>query len=342
MNNPTLPIAKTQTPTGQAGADCVQRMVGRLCRVFPRRTNATPDDALAYTTEPELWTEADEVHISVTWTYDLPRAEQLEKEWRHVAPTKIGGPATGMRGEDFTPGLYVKPGYVITSRGCPNKCWFCSVWKRDGTTRELPIHEGWNVLDDNLLACSEKHIRAVFAMLKRQPRKAEFTGGLEAKILQRWHVELLADLRPRVMYFAYDTPDDYEPLLAAGKMLKEAGIRPPTACCYVLVGWPKDTEDAADKRLREAWAAGFYPYAMVWRNKHGERSPDWLRFNAVWSQPACVGRMLREGTKHHAIPDELGTPLFAANGRDERPLPSGSLQPVVGLPSPSEKTPENK
>lgn len=143
---------------------------------------ATPDDAGAYTTGPELWTECNEVHISVTWTYDLPRAEQLEKEWRHVAPVKIGGPATGMRGEDFTPGLYVKRGYTITSRGCPNKCWFCSVWKRDGTIRELPIHDGWNLLDDNILACSEKHIRAVFDMLHRQKKSARFTGGLEARL----------------------------------------------------------------------------------------------------------------------------------------------------------------
>lgn len=32
---------------------------------------------------------------------------------------------------------------------------------------------------------------------------------------------------------------------------------------------------------------------------------------------------------------ELETRLKRPNGRDERPLPSGSLQPVVGLPSPS-------
>lgn len=40
MNNPTLPIAETQPPTGQAGADCVQRFVGRLSRVTLYHGNA--------------------------------------------------------------------------------------------------------------------------------------------------------------------------------------------------------------------------------------------------------------------------------------------------------------
>lgn len=49
---------------------------------------------------------------------------------------------------------------------------------------ELPITDGYNVLDDNLLACSEKHIHDVFDMLKRQKEKPIFTGGIEAKILK--------------------------------------------------------------------------------------------------------------------------------------------------------------
>jgi hypothetical protein len=216
-----------------------------------------------------------------------------------VAPVKIGGPATGMRGEAFEPGMYVKKGYIITSRGCPNKCWFCSVWKRDGNiVRELDIKDGWNVLDDNLLACSEGHIRRVFTMLKQQPYKAEFTGGLEAKRLERWHVHLLADLKPKQMFFAYDTPDDYEPLVEAGKLLKEAELnRGHIARCYVLCGWPKDNLEAAEKRMREAWAAGFFPMAMAWRDKDGVRPPEWIRFQSAWANPCIISRMLRDSTK---------------------------------------------
>lgn len=45
----------------------------KLTRVFPRKTKATPDDALAYFGPPDLFAEADEVHVSVTFTYAAPR-----------------------------------------------------------------------------------------------------------------------------------------------------------------------------------------------------------------------------------------------------------------------------
>ena len=81
------------------------------------------------------------------------------------------------------------------------------------------------MLDDNLLACSDEHIKSVFAMLQNQPYgQPEFTGGLEPARLKPWHVEELRKLAPHVMYFANDTPDDYEPLVEAGKLLLDGGF----------------------------------------------------------------------------------------------------------------------
>lgn len=80
-----------------------QMIDDRLIRVFPRRTAATPTDDMVYVGDPPLfWPEADEVHVSVTFTWDLPEAERLAKAWAVTGlPVKIGGPATGMRGEAF-------------------------------------------------------------------------------------------------------------------------------------------------------------------------------------------------------------------------------------------------
>ena len=51
---------------------------GKITRVFPRRTAATPEDPYAFTGPPPCGELPDisEVHISVTFTYDMQKAER--------------------------------------------------------------------------------------------------------------------------------------------------------------------------------------------------------------------------------------------------------------------------
>lgn len=268
----------------------------RLIRVFPRKTKATPTDALAYVGPPDLFAEADEVHVSVAFTADKPLAEILAEQWKHVAPTKVGGVAYGDDSLEFIPGRYIKPGYTITSRGCPRKCWFCGVWKKWPVANPLPIYDGWNVLDDNLLACPEWHVRAVVDMLRRQGRRVEFTGGLEALSLQDYQVDLLASLKPQpVCFFAYDPGDAFETLVNAARRLIEAGFK--TAGhrlrCYVLIGYPRDTFSEAEKRLTDILGLGFTPHAMLWQPEtpSAEKwrpAPEWRKFQRTWVRPAII------------------------------------------------------
>jgi hypothetical protein len=507
----------------------------RIARVFPTKTRLSPIDPLAYFDVPSMFDEADEVHVSTLFTWDKERAEYLAEQWRHVAPVRFGGPAYNQPGESFIPGMYVRTGAVITSRGCPNKClrgntkirttegvfkidelvgkqpkvltrtpsnnliyatainvrktgtadrlvrvnfddgthidctpdhlfttfknrnqyvkrseretradelkrgdsvvaikcyarkdgyetiaygrrlqilthrlvyesetglhidrlkqihhrnknksdnrfcnleavcpsdhyrlrhpeisqrmrknnptqsmtdewreklrqngrkggrpasvnhrivgvepidglhetfcmevpgydwffandvlvhncWFCSVWRREPKLIELPITQGYNVLDDNLLACSEQHIRSVFIMLKDQKKPVEFTGGLEAKRLLPWHVEMLSWLKPKQIFFAYDTPDDYEPLVAAMKLLLDAGFttQSHTVRAYVLIGFPRDTFEQAEARLRQCLDIGIFPMAMLWRDDDGKRDIKWMRFQREWARPAII------------------------------------------------------
>jgi hypothetical protein len=268
----------------------------RLIRVFPRRTKATPNDRLAYFGPPDRLAEADEVHVDCTFTWDKPAAERLAEQWRFVAPTKLGGVAYGDPGAEFVPGRYIKLGYGFTSRGCPRRCWFCGVWKRDPVPRLLPIIDCWNILDDNLLACPRPHVEAVFAMLRRQDHPIEFTGGLEALALQDYQVGLLADLRPRPsMFFAYDPGDAFATLEHAARRLHAAGF--PAGShrlrCYVLIGFPKDTFTAAEERLRQMLSIGFTPMAMLWRPETPaamKYAPDgaWRAFQRQWVRPAII------------------------------------------------------
>lgn len=267
-----------------------------VIRVFPRRTKATPDDEHARYGPPDLFDRADAVEVSVTFTYDRPAAERLAGQWSKVAPTTIGGVAYGERGEEFVPGRYVKRGYVITSRGCPRRCWFCSVWKRDGVARTLAIADGYNVLDDNLLACPRPHVEAVFGMLARQRRRVEFTGGLEALSLEDYQVGLLAGLKPRPQcFFAYDPGDEFSTVEHAGRRLLAAGFtaRSHRLRCYVLVGHPKDTHALAESRLRAVAAVGFTPMAMLWRPETPSQEKwrpgdDWRGLQRKWARPAII------------------------------------------------------
>jgi hypothetical protein len=258
-----------------------------LARVFPRRTNATPDDSYAFVGLPPdvLPEDITEIHISVAFTYDMAEAECLYDAWLKIAPCSIGGPATGQRGEEFIPGRYLKWGYTITSRGCDRQCWYCSVPAREGgSVRELPVREGWNVLDDNLLACSDAHIRAVFDMLegqKKMKHRIFFTGGLEAARIRPWHVELLKKLRPKEIFFASDTEEKYHALRDAVKLFVEAGYASRnTLRSYVLIGYPGDTPEEAENRLRRVKALGVCPMAMLYRDYSGivrETARDWKR-----------------------------------------------------------------
>jgi hypothetical protein len=179
---------------------------------------------------------------------------------------------------------------------CPRRCWFCGVWKKWPTPNLLPIYEGWNILDDNLLACPREHVEAVFAMLRRQGRRVEFTGGLEALALEDYQVDLLASLSPRPsMFFAYDPGDEFETLVHAARRLLDAGFTRQShrLRCYCLIGYPKDSFDAAEARLRNLLDIGFTPFAMLWRpdtptqEKHAP-GPSWHALRRKWTRPAAI------------------------------------------------------
>ena len=55
----------------------------KILRVFPRKTKATPDDDLVFvnTPPPLFLPEIDEIHVSVTFTWGIQRAEELAYEW---------------------------------------------------------------------------------------------------------------------------------------------------------------------------------------------------------------------------------------------------------------------
>jgi hypothetical protein len=264
----------------------------REIRVFPRRTQATPEDELAFVgPPPDGVLDADSVSVSCTFTWDRPKAEELAEAWgRRYSCVSLGGPAYDDPGDYFTPGRFLRYGYTITTRGCPNKCWFCFVPRREGGLRILPVMDGWDILDNNLLAAPQSHQERVFAMLKRQPKRPRFTGGLEAARLTSWFVDRLVETRLDILYLAYDRPAEAEPVQQAISLLKAAGFKRSKIGVYVLVGYAGDTLDLALQRVKWIKGQGATPFAMYYRNGESadKRPAEWGKFVRAWCRPAAI------------------------------------------------------
>lgn len=282
----------------------------KIARVFPRKNNASPTDSMAFFGVPTIETLAmdiEAVHISVTFSWDLEIADDLYETWQILGvPVFVGGPAFDDRMGDFTPGMYVKPGMVFTSRGCSKECWFCSVPRCSrGIIRELPICDGYNICDDNILGTSEAHFRSVIDMLRRQKERAVFSGGLEPALLQPWHAELLKSINPKTMYTAYDTKDDYEAIRQMASILWAAGFSPKghQIKCYCLCGYEGDSFDDAEKRMNQIMDVGFLPFAMLYRDESGQTREEWRKFQREWANSFIVGRKFSDRTHRRADHD---------------------------------------
>jgi len=270
----------------------------RIARVFPSKTNMCPMDNDAYFGEPDLFTpQYDEIHISVTFTWDKAKAEGLRKAWESWGRVRIGGPAYDDPGGEFITGRYLRQEATTTSRGCPNHCDFCLVPKREGKIRELNIKAGSIVQDNNLLACSKAHRDRVFDMLKTQHR-VHFSGGFESARITDEIVEQLRGLRIYQMWLAYDRPNAEKPLIKAVDKLKRYFKRYKIRC-YVLVGYYGDTTEKAEQRLRRAWEIGTLPFAMRYRmpveNKMDTylfKAREWSLLTRTWTRPAAISSVM--------------------------------------------------
>jgi len=269
-----------------------------VIRVFPRRIKWTPDDDLAFIGDPPLFRPPQQpVCVSCTFTWDIEEAARLQMSWqRFYSDVQIGGPAFGDMGGEFEPGLFVKHGVTITSRGCTKDCDWCFVPGREGWIRELPIRDGWDVADNNLLACSRGHVEAVFDMLKRQPEPVKFSGGLDVDMLDVWHVDLLKTIRLKYAWFACDYPGAIKNVEKAADLLADFSIEKKR--CYVLIGFNGEAPAQAEKRLRQVYQFGFLPMAMLYRGDQQKQwGKDWLDLRRRWSRPAIYRTEMREAIK---------------------------------------------
>lgn len=259
-----------------------------MIRVFPRRTKWTPDDELAFVGDPPLFRPPKcPVYISCVFTWDKRECERLARSWLRFYPdVHIGGPAYNDPGDEFYLGRFIKRGVTITSRGCPKKCSFCFVPRREGKIREYPIKNGWILQDNNILACSKTHQESVFDMLKEQPKQIDFNGGLDPEYLNCWHIKQFERLKVRHFWFSCDFPGSEKHLKKVSDLM--ADYKDWQKRCYVLIGFNNETIPMAEKRLNTVYEMGFLPFAQLYQDENKRPwTRDWDRLQRKWCRPAA-------------------------------------------------------
>ena len=265
----------------------------KIIRVFPWRTSFTPTDDYAFVGYPPMIRpEADEVHVSCTFTWDIDLCATLSEAWAQYypnIPVKVDGAGFNHPANGFAPGLYVKQGVTFTTRGCNNRCPWCLVPEREGKLRTLEIRPGHIIGDNNLLQAPQGHIQSVFNMLRQQKKAAIFSGGLDARLITDSIADQLRGLRINQLFLACDTEASLKPLRLATDKLKALGrdkLR-----CYVLRAYNGETIQQAEDRLVEVWEAGCMPFAQLYQppeRKRLEYSKPWRDLARTWSRPAAM------------------------------------------------------
>lgn len=273
----------------------------RIIRVFPERTSYTPDDAYAFIGMPpikQLIPEHDEVHVSCTFSWDKEYAKDLQYQWEGQTnkPVKLGGPAFNSSTKDFVPGMYMKPNIIFTTRGCDNACPWCIVPKLEGRLRELPVHAGNWVQDNNFLQSSRQHKNKVFDMLRTQ-KSICFKGGLEADLIDDHFVDNITSLRVKELWLACDAGASLPALRRACEKLSKAGFNREKIKCYAL-SYGQDMQ-ADEARCRAIYEAGAMPFMQLYRDFTDiktEYPKKWNAFARQWQRPAAIKAHMNRGT----------------------------------------------
>lgn len=163
----------------------------------------------------------------------------------------------------------IKPDYDLyqmdyslgyTSRGCPNKCYFCVIPKSEGSFKRWQHPKEWHdfrfkkarVLDPNILADPEWFMEVTDWFIEHNIA-LDFSQGLDIRLVTPEIAEQLNRIRFwKPIHFAWDNEKDKEKILRGIRILKDAGmsnILRHKSLFYVYCHNPKQ-HDSALRRCR--------------------------------------------------------------------------------------------
>jgi hypothetical protein len=181
----------------------------------------------------------------------------------------------------------VEDAYGFLTRGCPNKCSFCVVPKKEGALRKnadieefLAGRKKAILLDNNVLA-SDWGLAQIEKIIKLKI-KIDFNQGLDARVIagDEEIAKLLAHVKwEPYLRMACDHKSQIEPITKATELLRKHGCTPSNYFVYALV---KDV-DEANERVEYLRTLNLLPFAQPLRsidenNEISQRQRDFARW----------------------------------------------------------------
>lgn len=270
--------------------------------------NFTPDDLTAY--------DADRIVRGGTG-YDIK--SQLPDEIDRLQP-------------DYSiyPHIPSDTAYGFLTRGCPNRCPWCVVPRKEGRIRpymdcdEIAI-EGRTklvLMDNNILAAGDYAVSQLEKIIERGYR-VDFNQALDARMVDDRFARLLAQCKwiDRRIRFGCDTPAQVKHCERAISMINGYGYRGE----YFLYTMLNDDFRECYERIHYWWvrnheqrakhALNIYPYAQPYRDPDNPRRPvpEWQKDVARWVNKHQVFQMTdfadfepRKGFKCKAYLEQFG------------------------------------
>lgn len=172
------------------------------------------------------------------------------------------------------PGMNYSVGFL--TRGCPNKCPWCFVWRKEGNIHPVADiedfcrHKEVVLMDNNVLA--HEHGIKQIEKIAKMGIKVDFNQGLDARLIDDSVARLLSKVKwLKPIRLACDTSSQMKYVHKAVELLRWYNARPTAYSCYVLVR-PGKVDDAI-KRVKFLKGIGVDPFVQPYQPSKGREIP---------------------------------------------------------------------